>query len=431
MLRSTIVATLLLALTACKSDPPKEEKKDYWKELPPGEMALVKVTDPKLIPDFTKGFGDREALVASMDESINWFMKDSTKQYYPYLDVDHDRALASLVVFREIVMRSTAAEDLDREIRSRFDVYMSRGCDDKGTVLFTGYCEPIFEGSLTKDSVYRYPLYRRPKDLVSQPDGKPLGRQTKAGVVSYWTRDEIESAHLLDGQGLELVYLKDKFEAYICHIQGSARLLLNDGRELRVGYAGKTDRPYVSVGMKLIESGKMKREELSLRTLKHYFKDHPEEVDPALAVNESYVFFTERDGGPFGSLGVKVTPYHSIATDKSIYPRGCVAYLQTTLPQLAGDQMVRPAPFSGFACDQDTGGAIRSAGRTDLFMGTGPNAELLAGSTYYEGHIFYLFLKDTEPRPEMPSAPKATGKGPAAPPKDAPATVRPPKGKGR
>ncbi|MEK7867573.1 MAG: MltA domain-containing protein [Planctomycetota bacterium] len=422
MLRWTLVAFSLVALTACSSDPPVEEK-DYWRELPPGEMALVKVTDPRLIPPFGKGFNDREAILESVDQSLGWFQKPSTKQYYPYLDVDHERAFASLVAFKEVFMRATSAEALDQEIRTRFDVYMSRGCDDKGTVLFTGYCEPIFEGSLTRDSIFRYPLYRRPKDLVSQPDGKPLGRQTKGGeTVPYWTREEIECAHMLDGQNLELVYLKDKFEAYICHIQGSARILLSDGRELRVGYAGKTDRPYASVGMKLIETGKIKKEELSLRRLKQYFREHPEQVDPALSVNESYVFFTERDGGPFGSLGLKVTPYHTIATDKSVFPRGCVAFVQTTLPRHAGEASVRAAPFWGFACDQDTGGAIRSAGRTDLFMGTGPDAELLAGSTYYEGQLYYLFLKDTEPRPDLPGPPKAEGKAEKGGP--APASVK-------
>lgn len=402
MLRWTVLALALLALTACTSDPPVE-KKDYWRELPPGEMALVKVTDPRLIPNFSKGFGDREQLLDAIEQSISWFQKPSTKKYYPYLDVDHDRAFASLVAFRDVVRRSETPEALDQEIRTRFDVYMSRGCDDKGTVLFTGYYEPIFEGSLTRDAVYRYPLYRRPPDLVSQPDGTPLGRLTTDGqIVPYWTREEIDCAQLLAGKGLELVYLKDKFEAYICHIQGSARILLPDGREMRIGYAGKTDRPYVSVGMKLVEQGKIRKEELSLRRLKQYFREHPEEVDSALSVNQSYVFFTERDGGPFGSLGTKVTPYHTIATDKSVFPRGCVAFIQTTLPRHAGEGSVRPAPFWGFACDQDTGGAIRSAGRADLFMGTGPDAELLAGSTFYEGQLYYLFLKDTEPRPELP-----------------------------
>jgi membrane-bound lytic murein transglycosylase A len=43
--------------------------------------------------------------------------------------------------------------------------------------------------------------------------------------------------------------------------------------------------------------------------------------------------------------------------------------------------------------DQDTGGAIRTAGRADIYLGVGPNAERLAGSTKVEGQLYYLFLK--------------------------------------
>ena len=43
--------------------------------------------------------------------------------------------------------------------------------------------------------------------------------------------------------------------------------------------------------------------------------------------------------------------------------------------------------------DQDTGGAIRAAGRSDIFMGMGPKAETLAGRTLAEGRLYYFFLK--------------------------------------
>jgi membrane-bound lytic murein transglycosylase A len=50
--------------------------------------------------------------------------------------------------------------------------------------------------------------------------------------------------------------------------------------------------------------------------------------------------------------------------------------------------------FESFALDQDTGGAIRSAGRADIFVGTGPEAEILAGRTQAEGRLYYIFVKD-------------------------------------
>ena len=46
-----------------------------------------------------------------------------------------------------------------------------------------------------------------------------------------------------------------------------------------------------------------------------------------------------------------------------------------------------------FALDQDTGGAIRGAGRVDIFMGTGDRAKQRAGLIKGEGELYYLVLK--------------------------------------
>jgi membrane-bound lytic murein transglycosylase A len=64
----------------------------------------------------------------------------------------------------------------------------------------------------------------------------------------------------------------------------------------------------------------------------------------------------------------------------------------TTLPQMSLSNIVKQ-PYGGFALDQDTGGAIRAAGRCDIYMGEGDQAGRLAGQTYQEGRLYYLFLK--------------------------------------
>jgi membrane-bound lytic murein transglycosylase A len=43
--------------------------------------------------------------------------------------------------------------------------------------------------------------------------------------------------------------------------------------------------------------------------------------------------------------------------------------------------------------DQDTGGAIRAPGRADIYVGVGDAAGRIAGATYAEGRLYYLFLK--------------------------------------
>jgi membrane-bound lytic murein transglycosylase A len=51
-------------------------------------------------------------------------------------------------------------------------------------------------------------------------------------------------------------------------------------------------------------------------------------------------------------------------------------------------------PFRSFVLDQDTGGAIRAAGRADLYFGVGPEAERLAGRQASVGRMIYVFLRE-------------------------------------
>ena len=92
---------------------------------------------------------------------------------------------------------------------------------------------------------------------------------------------------------------------------------------------------------------------------------HPEQVQPYCWQNPRFVFFQETSGGPFGSINVPVTPFRSLATDKSVFPRACLAFIDTQLPMLSSNS-VRTVPYGGFVLDQDTGGAIRAAGRSDI-----------------------------------------------------------------
>src|SRR5690606_37002692 len=90
-----------------------------------------------------------------------------------------------------------------------------------------------------------------------------------------------------------------------------------------------------------------------------------------------------------GSLGVKVSPETTLATDKSIYPRGGVVLVDTKAVTFSHGQQ----RFLRFMLDQDTGGAIQAPGRADIYMGEGASAEILAGGQYAEGRLYYLFLK--------------------------------------
>ncbi|MFH0943665.1 MAG: MltA domain-containing protein [Planctomycetota bacterium] len=373
----------LLSVLPTESTPMQP---DYGRPLPPGELALEKVTDPALYPDFGAGFGERESLLQAIDGTLEYFAKPSSEQWFPYLDITHERSIQSLEAFREILLEASSPNELNQRIVANFEVYRSKGWDRSGTVLFTGYCQPIYDASAVRTAEFRYPLYGLPEELIKDEFGTPLGWR---GRDASPTRAEFSNG-FLEGRGLELFWLKEELEAYIVHVQGSAKLRLPDGNLRSIGYAGKTEHEYVGLGTSLVQDGKVDRGRLNLFAIKDYFKAHPEELREYLDRNESYVFFTETEGGPYGSMNIQVTPYRTLATDKKVFPRGGINFTQTVVPVDSGALQ----PFQQFTIDQDTGGAIRSAGRADIFLGTGPRAERIAGATYAEGKLWYIYVRN-------------------------------------
>lgn len=399
--RLVIGLSLIALIAGCPKKPPViEPPKDYFRPLPPGQVALHKLTDPATFPDFRGAYDHRAGLEQAAQYSLEYLSRPSSKHFFPYLDISHQRAVASLEAFIDLLHTARSAEELDQQVKTQFDIYMSRGCDDMGTVLFTGYYRPIFDARMQPDDQFRYPLYRKPADLVQDP---VTGIYRRDSGGPYLTRAQIEHGALAN-KGLELAYLKDRFETYIVTVQGSGRLRLEDGSYFDIGYAGDNGHEYKSIGQTLVDKGMITPQELSLQGLIRYFQQHPERLDESLAVNPRYVFFTPRSGGPFGSLNVPVTPFRSIATDKQVYPRAGIAFMRTQLPARDSLGQISNFSYDGFELDQDTGGAIRAAGRCDVFLGTGPEVGELAGRTFSEGKLYYIYVKPGQAvgAPEMP-----------------------------
>jgi len=399
-----VSASLLIAfvIVGCRSQ--QEAKTPYDRPLLPGQPALRKITNPHEIPDFTMACLDLVDLRAAIDNSLNYLRKPSSQQFFPLRsgtqdqiiggEITHTLAVDSLNAFAELLGSGLTGKQLNEAIREKFDVYISVGCDDRGTVLFTGYYTPIFDGSSVRTEGFRYPLYKMPVDLVKGFDGQILGRRGADGLLrQYASRAVIEDSKML--AGTELVWLGDPFEVYIAHVQGSAKVKQPDGQLITVGYAANNGYEYKSVSKELVKDGRISSDQLSLSAMIDYFKQNKDLVDTYVQRNPRFVFFKREDGEPRGSLNEPVTALRSIATDKSIFPRGCLTFISTTLPRATGG-IVSNQFYSGFALDHDTGGAIRAAGRCDIYMGQGDTAGKLAGQTYQEGKLYYLFLKPAQ-----------------------------------
>ncbi len=272
--------------------------------------------------------------------------------------------------------------------------------------LFTGYYEPELRGTRIRSNAFPVPLYRRPPDLVSADPGssidgggtqRPAGRKVQGRIEPYQDRAAIESGALA-GQNLELLWVQDPIEAYFLQVQGSGRIRLDDGRILRVGYAGDNGQPYVSIGRILIERGTFTAAELTMETLKTWLRKHPGEAQALMRQNPRYVFFRILDGaGPIGASGVALTPGRSLAIDPGHLPLGAPLWLDTTWPGEPGKALRR------LVVAQDTGGAIKGAIRGDVFWGAGSEAERRAGTMRETGR-YYLLLPENVARRISPAS---------------------------
>lgn len=333
---------------------------------------------------------ERQALLAAIDNSLAYLRTpESVTAYQNYAvpGITHSRVRLSLQRFRTLLTQSKSADELQKAVAEEFEFYQSTGNDQAGTVAFTGYFEPTYKASRVPTETYRYPIYRKPPTLEEWDEPHP-------------TRAELEGIDGLQADkgelaGLELAWLPNRLEAFLIQVQGSARLEMADGSTLSVGYGGRTNYPYTSIGRALIDDGIIAEEDLTLPVLIDYFERNPAALDEYLPRNNRFVFFKETDGAPAtGSLNYPVTAGRSIATDKSLMPPGALALINLPLPQQDENGELVTTSTSRFVLDQDTGGAIKGAGRVDLFVGTGVEAGEVAGLINDTGRLYYLLIKE-------------------------------------
>jgi membrane-bound lytic murein transglycosylase A len=384
------VALLVLGLGAIFSTPSLHEAAETTGAI--AEQVSVSRSlglDEQLWGNQTKA-GDWRAMLKAIDNSLRYL--DSSKaieayQNYPIKGVTRDRVRRSLARFRELLVKSRTPAELQNAVQKEFIFYRAAGNDERGTVAFTGYFEPVYSASRQRSAEYRYPLYRKPTDFAnwSKPHPKRSALEGKNGLLG--------SKSPLAGS--EFIWLRDRLEAYLIHVQGSAKLQLTNGQTTSVGYNGSTDYPYTSIGKELIKEGIFQPEELSLPVVIDYLKQHPQELDKYLPRNDRFVFFKETNNAAAkGSLGIPVTAERSIATDKSLMPPGALALINTQIPHSDRTGKIETSRVSRYVLDQDTGSAIKGAGRVDIFMGTGKAAGDRAGLINHNGELYYLLLKN-------------------------------------
>ncbi len=389
---SVIVAVFLFGLST--KTPAKSPSKHL-------SQPVFKVVPASVRPSFEDDL-DFENLKESILGSIAYYQKlPSEKQFLfgkdPFTATHLIRSLNRFLTFIE---KKPSQKELNTFIDQHYHVYAVMQNSQVKSVLFTGYYEPMLYGSLNRTETFRYPVYSRPKDLVTfdqsgKGNGKAeVGRDTGNGIVPYYTRQQIEERGVSGMNVSSIAWVNDPVALFFLQIQGSGKISLENGHMIKVHYQISNGHPYKSIGKYLIDKNKLSKETVSMQSIREYLNTHPDEVEDIFNYNPRYIFFETVGKGPVGCFNIELTPGRSVALDRQAAPAGALVFIQTEKPEVDSSGKIQSwNKFSRFLLNQDTGSAIKGPGRADIFWGNGNYAELAAGYMKHPGQLYFLVLK--------------------------------------
>jgi membrane-bound lytic murein transglycosylase A len=297
-------------------------------------------------------------------------------------------------LFKNVCQKAEYETDGAKFFTINFQPFKLLDEDSLDEGIITGYYEPLLYGSLKKNKRYKYPIYKTPKDMIivdyvsDDPEVKPYklrGKLVNNMLVPYDSRAEIENN---PNKNLEVIaYVDNKFDLFLLHVQGSGKVLLDNGELINVGYAEQNGRKFKGLGTYMLEKGYINKDELSAQGMKKYIDKNPAKADEILNQNESYIFFHKSNQGATGSLGTPLTAKRNLAVDRSIIPLGMPVFLSTKNP-------VDKKPINQLMVAADVGGAIKGNIRADFFWGYGEDAFAYAGKMKEKGKMYILMPKE-------------------------------------
>ena len=297
-------------------------------------------------------------------------------------------------LFKDVCEKAEYETDGYKFFTINFQPYKLLDDDSLDEGMITGYYEPLLYGSLRKNNRYKYAVYKTPKDMMivdfvsAYPELKSYklrGKLVGNMVVPYDSREEIERN---PSKNLEVIaYVDDKVALFLLHVQGSGKILLDNGELINVGYAEQNGRKFKGIGTYMLNRGYITKDELSAQGMKKYLDKNPSKMDEVLNQNESYVFFKKSNQSATGALGSVLTAKRNIAVDRSVIPLGMPVFLSTKNP-------LDKKPINQLMVAADVGGAIKGKIRADFFWGFGDTAFEYAGRMKEKGKMYILMPKE-------------------------------------
>jgi len=395
--RRWCLVSVLVIVAICISCAPKPVLRE------PALVCIPAGEQPQFVDD-----ADYEQLARSIEMSLVYLRKRPPQKEVRFGADTYTVAhlIRSLERFADLIEDRPSPELLNRRIREHFLVYRAAGQGDTHQVLFTGYYEPILHGSLTRSDRFPVAVHSRPADLVEidlsafardLKGRRIVGQYTGRTVIPYPDRQQIRQDAAFDQKATPIAWLRDDVDLFNLMVQGSGKIVLDDGEMFDVHFDASNGRAYRSIGRLLIVQDKISKDKMSMQAIRDYLKANPDEADAVMDHNPRYIFFHRIEQGPLGALGVSLTPNRSLAVDRQRFPMAALAFIALPTPRVDDEGRLDGwQSYHGFVLAQDTGSAITGAGRADLFWGHGARAETAAGHLKHDGRLYFLVLKPTE-----------------------------------
>ncbi len=171
--------------------------------IPPVEApALVKISQSRF-PDFTDDM-DLDGLSSAIGQSLGYYKKlpEDRVLHFGKDEYRVSELIRSLEFFRDFIENRPDARSLREFIAANFRVYRCAGNNGAGRVLYTGYYEPVLEGSLHASEKFSCPVlslpgrsdHGGPFAFLRRAQGQENYRQDEQNrLVPYPDRREIEA----------------------------------------------------------------------------------------------------------------------------------------------------------------------------------------------------------------------------------------------
>ncbi|MEM0985675.1 MAG: MltA domain-containing protein [Pseudomonadota bacterium] len=254
--------------------------------------------------------------------------------------------------------------------------------DPAGNGKFTGYFEPVIDARDRPSGRFTDAIPGPPGDLLVS------GERRLQRLPNGRTRPYPARANIRPNPATILGYA-DPADLFFLQIQGSGRLVFEDGRIIRAAYHAHNGRDFVSTANWLVQNGEIPKGQASMQGIRSWMASaSPARLRQAINANPRYVFFEAQpidrpNEGPAGALGVPLTALGAMAVDPEFHALGVPYVVETTAPGLGG-------LWRGVLVAQDTGGAIKGPVRGDIYFGTGAEAGDRAGTMNAPGRMWAL-----------------------------------------